>query len=59
VDDDGHQSTYLTKQKLRGKKEKKTMFISFGGSSWNVSYFNCCWFELAIRRRGQELYDLC
>ncbi len=46
-------------KKFRGKKEKKTMFISFGGTSWNVSYFNCCWFGLAIRRRGQELYDLC
>ncbi len=28
------------------------MFISFGGTSWNFSYFNCCWFELAIKEEG-------
>jgi hypothetical protein len=54
VDDDAHQSTYLTKQKIeRKKKKRKECSYHFGGTSWNVSYFNCCWFELANMEEGR------
>jgi hypothetical protein len=39
------------------KKEKKRMFISLGGTSGNVSYFNCCWFELAMTYANESTQE--
>jgi hypothetical protein len=61
VDDDGHhQSTYLTKQKIERKKKKRKQcsyhLEELHGTSPILTVVGL---NFAIRRRGQELYDLC
>jgi hypothetical protein len=30
--------------------------VHFGGLWWNMSYFNCCWFEVWTCQKGEEFH---
>jgi hypothetical protein len=35
------------------------LYVDFMWTPWNISYFSCCWFELALRGRATMWWASC